>query len=134
MLMNSRSLPTFGSSILSLEPSLWKPIPDFSRTDADISVYFLTHNDLAYMTPVYDLWFSANGICNASLYGITIYGPDRVVDTIACADQYVLCNPSTASCTSLAGVYNLIDNIKRNSLNFSATQLFTVNRIISSLV
>ncbi|KAG7410184.1 hypothetical protein Forpi1262_v017678 [Fusarium oxysporum f. sp. raphani] len=128
------SLPTFGSSTLSLEPSLWKPIPDFNRTDADVSVHFLSHNDLAYMAPVYDPWFSANGTRNASGHGITIYGPDRVVDTMACADQYVLCNPSTASCTPPSGVHNQIENMKWNSLGFSATQLFTASRILSSLL
>jgi hypothetical protein len=117
-----------------MQPSLWKPIPDFSRTDADISVHFLSHNDLAYLAPVYDPWFSANGTRNASLQGIIGYGPDRVINTMACADQYVFCNPSTASCTSPAGVHKLMDNMMWNSLGFSATQLFTANRILIALL
>ncbi|RFN51402.1 hypothetical protein FIE12Z_4329 [Fusarium flagelliforme] len=125
-----------GYLIDSLSPNhlLWKPIPDFSRTDADVTVHFLSQNDLAYMAPVYDPWFSANGTRNASSQGVTVFGPDRDVDTMVCADQYVLCNPSTASCTSPAGVLNLVNNMTWNTLNFSATQLFTANRMLYSLV
>jgi hypothetical protein len=134
MLTDLRSYPAFANSTLSANPLLWKPIPDFSRTDADVSVHFLSQNDLAYLAPVYDPWFSANGTFNVSSQGITIFGPDRDVDTMVCADQYVLCNPSTASCTSPAGVLNLINNMTSNTLNFSAAQLFTADRILYSLI
>ncbi|KAG7417950.1 hypothetical protein Forpe1208_v003688 [Fusarium oxysporum f. sp. rapae] len=65
--------------------------------------------------------------------GVTVFGSDRNVDTMVCADQYVLCNPSIASCTSPAGVLNLVNNLTSTTLNFSTTQLSTADRILYSL-
>ena len=112
---------------------LWKPIPEFSPIDADVTVHFLSQNNIAYLAPVYDPWFSANGTYNITSQGITVYGSDRNVDTMVCADQYVLCNPSIASCTSPAGVLNLVNNLTSTTLNFSTTQLSTADRILYSL-
>jgi hypothetical protein len=114
-------------------PLLWKPIPDFSPIDADVSVHFLSQNNVAYMAPVYDPWFSANGTRNISIPGLTVFASDRNVDTMVCADPYVLCNPSVELCTSPAGVLNLMNNFTSNTLNFSTTQLFTADRILYAL-
>ncbi|RKK71041.1 hypothetical protein BFJ69_g11312 [Fusarium oxysporum] len=128
-----QSYPTFANSSSSSNPLLWKPIPDFSPIDADVTVHFLSQNNIAYLAPVYDPWFSANGTYNITSQGITVYGSDRNVDTMVCADQYVLCNPSIASCTSPAGVLNLVNNLTSTTLNFSTTQLSTADRILYSL-
>ncbi|KAI7760897.1 hypothetical protein LZL87_008109 [Fusarium oxysporum] len=128
-----RSYPTFANSSSSSNPLLWKPIPDFSPIDADVTVHFLSQNNIGYLAPVYDLWFSANGTHNITSQGVTVFGSDRNVDTMVCADQYVLCNPSIASCTSPAGVLNLVNNLTSTTLNFSTTQLSTADRILYSL-
>ncbi|EXM15019.1 hypothetical protein FoTM2_001973 [Fusarium oxysporum f. sp. vasinfectum] len=128
-----QSYPTFANSSSSSNPLLWKPIPEFSPIDADVTVHFLSQNNIAYLAPVYDPWFSANGTYNITSQGITVYGSDRNVDTMVCADQYVLCNPSIASCTSPAGVLNLVNNLTSTTLNFSTTQLSTADRILYSL-
>ncbi|ENH68037.1 hypothetical protein FOC1_g10001734 [Fusarium oxysporum f. sp. cubense race 1] len=128
-----QSYPTFANSSSSSNPLLWKPIPDLSPIDADVTVHFLSQNNIAYLAPVYDPWFSANGTYNITSQGITVYGSDRNVDTMVCADQYVLCNPSIASCTSPAGVLNLVNNLTSTTLNLSTTQLSTADRILYSL-
>ncbi|KAL6409960.1 hypothetical protein AUP68_06367 [Ilyonectria robusta] len=38
----------------------WNPIPEFNWTDADVSVFFLSQNAIAYLEPVYDPFFSAS--------------------------------------------------------------------------
>lgn len=52
---------------------------------------------------------------------------------MVCADQYVLCNPSIASCTSPAGILSLVNSLASTTLNFSTAQLSTADRIIYSL-
>ncbi|KAJ9427824.1 hypothetical protein FOXG_18867 [Fusarium oxysporum f. sp. lycopersici 4287] len=129
-----QSYPGFAKSSSLSNPLLWKPIPDFSPIDADVTVHFLSQNNIGYLAPVYDPWFSANGTYNITSQGTTIFGSNRNVDTMVCADQYVLCNPSIASCTSPAGVLNLVNNLTSTTLNFSTTQLSTADRILYSLV
>nr|RBQ94700.1 hypothetical protein FVER53263_07735 [Fusarium verticillioides] len=128
-----QSYPTFANSSLSSNPLLWRPIPDFSPTDADVTVHFLSQNNIAYLAPVNDPWFSANGTQNITYQGLTIFASDRNVDTMVCADQYVLCNPSIASCTSPAGILSLVNSLASTTLNFSTAQLSTADRIIYSL-
>jgi hypothetical protein len=40
--------------------SAWEPIPEFSRSDADISLFFLAPNNVFYIYPNSDPMFSAN--------------------------------------------------------------------------
>ncbi|KAF5700350.1 hypothetical protein FMUND_14363 [Fusarium mundagurra] len=128
-----QSYPTFANSSLSSNSLLWKPIPDFNPTDADVTVHFLSQNNIAYLAPVNDPWFSANGTQNITYQGLTIFVSDRNVDTLVCADQYVLCNPSIASCTSPAGILSLVNSLTSATLNFSTAQLSTADRILYSL-
>ncbi|KAH7211378.1 hypothetical protein DER44DRAFT_859564 [Fusarium oxysporum] len=59
-----RSYPSFAKSSSLSNPLLWKPIPDFSPIGADVTVHFLSQNNIGYLAPVYDSWFSANGTYN----------------------------------------------------------------------
>ncbi|KAK2484291.1 hypothetical protein H9L39_06083 [Fusarium oxysporum f. sp. albedinis] len=128
-----QSYPSFAKSSSLSNPLLWKPISDFSPIDADVAVHFLSQINIGYLAPVYDPWLSANGTYNITSQGTTVFGSDRNVDTLVCADQDVLCNPSIASCTSPAGVLNLVNNLTSTTLNFSTTQLSTADRILYSL-
>ncbi|KXX78380.1 hypothetical protein MMYC01_206024 [Madurella mycetomatis] len=112
----------------------WRPIPDFARADADISVHFMNQNDLRYLGPVYDPWFSADGTLNYTFNGLFLTRPDYLVTIMACADEYRLCNPSTSQCTQTAGVWALTENaLTKNVLNFNVDQLATAARIVVAL-
>ncbi|KAF5689925.1 hypothetical protein FCIRC_1159 [Fusarium circinatum] len=128
-----QSYRKFANSSLSSNSLLWKPIPDFSPTDADVTVHFLSQNSIAYLAPVHDQWFSANGTQTITSAGLTIFISDHNVDTMVCADRYVLCNPSIVSCTSPAGILGLVNSLTSTTLNYSTTQLSTADRILYSL-
>jgi hypothetical protein len=53
---------------------------------------------------------------------------------MVCADQYVVCNPSTSSCTSPAGIISLTNDMSLNTLNLNEAQLATAARITQSLL
>ncbi|RYP82871.1 hypothetical protein DL770_005478 [Monosporascus sp. CRB-9-2] len=53
---------------------------------------------------------------------------------MACADQYALCNPSTLSCTTPAGLFTLTEHVWiTNKLKFNTAQLATAGRIVGAL-
>jgi len=119
--------------------SPWTPIPDFNRTDADVSVHFLNANDIRYMGPSHDPWFSANRVLDFSLntpiFGtIPMIKAESWVSTMVCADQYILCNPSTSVCTPPGGLLSLNELVWiNNSLELNAAQRSTAGRVIGAL-
>ncbi|KAM3538620.1 hypothetical protein ARSEF1564_008467 [Beauveria bassiana] len=114
------------------ESKAWDPIPEFRRPDADVSIYFLSQNAVAYLAPVYDTWFSANGSNSLPLpSGKNLSRRDYLVNTMICAEQYVMCNPSTSLCTSPAGLYPLRRAVlDDNILGLNLAQGVTASRII----
>jgi hypothetical protein len=85
------------------------------------------------LDPVYNPWFSANGTYNITHPELTLILADTYVNTMVYADQFVMCNPSTSSCTSPGGIQNLLVNLEKNLPRFNAVQLSTVMRIFVSL-
>jgi hypothetical protein len=79
----------------------WYPIPELNRTDGDVNIFFLHQNSLAYLEPVFDPFFSANG--TYMLPGLPYARPDRVVNVMICVDQYRFCNPANNTCTPYDG-------------------------------
>jgi len=83
------------------------------------------------MGPVHDPWFSANGTSNLTSDGLLGIKADAAVNTMVCADQYVLCNPSKSVCNSPAGLYTHYEDVwVTNILEFNAAQLATAGRIL----
>lgn len=116
--------------------SVWKPIPEFSRDDADVSIYFLSSNAVSYLTPVNDPWFSANGN-NTVPYGDdrNAWQYDYLVNPLVCAEQYQICNPSTAACSPLAGYAQVRSHIlSENKLGLNSNQFLTATRIVIALI
>ncbi|KAJ6781152.1 hypothetical protein PWT90_07863 [Aphanocladium album] len=120
----------------SKDSSVWRPHPDFARQDADMSVNFLSQNAVAYLNPVFGPMFSANGTKNSTSGGSRmLYLPDQSVSTMVCADQYVLCNPSTSACTKPDGVLNLREDIiSDNTIGLNVAQRLTAFRLILTLI
>lgn len=112
----------------------WNPIPEFNRTDADVSVFFLSQNAVAYLEPVYDPFFSAHSTYNDASSGQTLARPDVSVNAMICTEQYVVCNPSTSSCTPPGGWYHLSDAVfAKNTPGFNTAQRNTAGRIVTAL-
>jgi len=114
----------------------WVPIPDFTRTDADISVHFLSQNDVLYISPVYDPWFSANGTYNATTSdGKTFISSDDWVRVMVCAEQYVVCNPVTSQCSSPAGFAGLVGQLPalNRTLGFNKAQQAAADRMAAAM-
>ena len=130
ILTSLRTIGTLGAT----NETPWEPIPDFVRTDADVSVLFLSQNDVRHLAPVYDPWFSANGTYNETIDGNTFAFEDYFVRAMACAEQYVLCNPSASKCSSPTGLFGLFKHVALNrTLGWNRAQFATADRISMAL-
>ena len=94
----------FSNSMLAGD---WTPIPELNRTDADISIVFLSQNGVFYLSPVDDPFFAAHQPFQ-DWTNETFYSPDHAISAVACADQYQLCTnyPSNGSSQLCGGPLN----------------------------
>ncbi|KAK4102384.1 hypothetical protein N658DRAFT_485216 [Parathielavia hyrcaniae] len=89
-----------------LNTTLWEPIADFVRPDADVTLHILSQNSVMYSSPVFDPWFEANG----SRFLGSFVLPNYMTSVMVCTDQYMLCNPNRPNlCSASGGVYALFD-------------------------
>ena len=85
---------------------------------------------------MFDPWFSANGTFAINVTSNTFILSDSWVSMMACAEQYVFCNPSTLSCTSPAGLFGLpmLEAVEpTNSLGLNEAQTATAGRVLVAL-
>ena len=84
------------------------PIPEIARTDADVTLFFLSSNQVTSPVPINDPWYAAhqtvpgyrlnfNGWGNLS---VGAYFADETASVLGCAKQYQICLPSTSTSTS----------------------------------
>jgi hypothetical protein len=69
----------------------WQPNRTFSsRTDGDVSLYFLTPNHISYTAPVGDPWFTAHFSYQLPVgeENSTFYNPDFFVNVLSCMEQH----------------------------------------------
>ncbi|KAM5361391.1 hypothetical protein ACJA88_014484 [Fusarium oxysporum] len=107
----------------------WVPVSPLRRPDADITLVFVTQNQVAYSTMVNDRVFQANGTVKRVLQkgNGKLYLPDYNARFIACADQHEFCNPTNGLCSGLDG---LLGPVKGPFSTISTSkQLATVQRI-----
>jgi hypothetical protein len=95
----------------------WDPDPLFNRTDADVSMFFLTQNSVLYSTPVLDPWFFANGTIQNLVNEQVFSSANGYVSILGCIDQYSICNPTTGQCTPHGGLEKLDSATKALGLN-----------------
>jgi hypothetical protein len=111
----------------------WIPAPQFNRTDADVSLYFLAFNTIHFSSSVDDPWFSAHlkfqetVNSDSETLNVTWYNADFLVTALGCADQHQYCNPNTGNCTPLSG-WVIVDNAQQN-LGFNDYQSQTYDLI-----
>ncbi|OCL08835.1 hypothetical protein AOQ84DRAFT_292365 [Glonium stellatum] len=96
----------------------WTPIPEFNRTDADISAFFLAQNDIVYSQPILDPMFLANGTYTETRSaGKLLYKPNNLVNVLACANQQQICGAYNSSCTSLSSLMDIVSELAQIGLN-----------------
>ncbi|KAF2447452.1 hypothetical protein P171DRAFT_330563, partial [Karstenula rhodostoma CBS 690.94] len=104
----------------SLSPNrAFTPIPPLSRPDADVSLFFLSSNQVISPVAINDPWYAAHqqvpglrlnftGWGNLTLGG---YSSDEPASVLACAKQYQLCYPDKSGnpshCSRLGGKQEL---------------------------
>lgn len=113
--------PTSGMSA----PGGFMPIPEIARSDAEVTLFFLVQNLLAYTGPVDDLFFAAH--TQPTTYKLpfsndtyTLYYNDKLVSVMGCIDQHQICKPGSGegpNCSALSSAENLWSEVAKLELN-----------------
>lgn len=90
------------------------PIPELQRPAADVSLAFLSANDVPFSQQSDDSWYSAHlpitdtfTMHNVTT-NMTLYYRDDPVRVLGCTSRYQYCNPNlepNISCTPLTGIF-----------------------------
>lgn len=88
------------------------PIPELHRDDADMFLVFLSANDIGFLYPVDDEWYSAHRPVSTMKTSdengaMPAYGFDQAASVLGCIYQHQVCNPSKNHCTRLADAQNV---------------------------
>ncbi len=94
-----------GDPEMSAANSMFFPIPQLNRSDADIMLFFLSSQGISFMRETNDPWYSAhrpgrlrtNSISNISEPSFLA---DDLVSVLGCTMQMQLCNPNLATNSS----------------------------------
>ena len=84
----------------------WYPIPELLVTDGDITVLFLSSNDVYFLEKTVDPWYSAQTFQGLDNNSIPLYVHDDAVRALGCIERLQFCNPNlpaNSSCTPLTG-------------------------------
>lgn len=105
----NRSFPAY-AGISREGESVFEPIKQLNRTDADVSLYTL-FTTVYYDGPVNDPWFLATDPIELDdTYNKEIgYRNRRVGNTIACTEQYQFCDKGPTSCTAPTALNSFFD-------------------------
>jgi hypothetical protein len=111
----------------------WTPAAPLQRSDADVTLFMLAQNAVAYLAPSDDPWMPAHqeGLEN----GAPVWVGDHDVNLMGCIDQYQICNPSVpgdAGCTDLSGAFEALLFTGLPQLKMNDYQLQTVIRLLQA--
>ena len=92
--------------------NIWNPIPELLVPDGDVTVLFLSANDIRFLNQVDDPWYSAHTSLGKSRIAyvdgsVPLYVSDDPVRTLGCVARYQFCNPNlstNSTCTTLGGI------------------------------
>ncbi|KAF3765644.1 hypothetical protein M406DRAFT_227270, partial [Cryphonectria parasitica EP155] len=96
------------NSTPALDPgSGFTPINQLARTDADLTIVFLSGYGVFAGTPIYDPWYQSTvPFTNISSQGKTgieqVYRLDNAASPLGCASQWQFCNADSSACGPLA--------------------------------
>ncbi|KAI9788688.1 MAG: hypothetical protein M1816_006739 [Peltula sp. TS41687] len=126
------------------------PIPDLQRPAADISLMYLSANDVSFAEQTDDSWYSAHLPAGVGSGGpawgrhenISLYFHDGPVRVVGCTSQHQYCNANVKpelGCTPLAGIFHapiLADSIwqtakQRAMFQHSAVPILSLTNAMS---
>lgn len=94
--------------------STFTPNNQLARTDADLTIAFLSGYGVFSGTPIYDPWYqSTTDFVNTSAQGKSgweeVYRQDEAASPLACASQWQFCNVDSSACGPLASYEDAYD-------------------------
>ncbi|KAL1390597.1 hypothetical protein HDK64DRAFT_335689 [Phyllosticta capitalensis] len=94
-----RAMPSFTVNGSAVVGSFFFPIPELSRTDADVALFFLSANDVLFTGGTNDPWYSAQTAFAKAQdvttgQAITTYVQNDAASVLGCAEQEQYCNPN----------------------------------------
>ncbi|TID15568.1 hypothetical protein E6O75_ATG07896 [Venturia nashicola] len=108
--------------------SKWEPIPALNRTDADVTLFYLAHNSMVYLSPSNDPWIKASD----PLIGGSFYG-NPLTSLMGCIDQYQICNPTRSRETGCSKLGSMVQVLGINlGLDLNLHQLATAGRFMET--
>ena len=116
--------------------NLWEPIPELITPNTDLTIVFISQNSVRFIEPCHDPIFAATTKVSDQKNHVTYYTPDLPVGTLACAEKYRLCNPTTKTCTPYAGINHLTRLLSDNTtpnLTLTPSQLATTSLLLPIL-
>lgn len=123
------------------DQSSFQPVLDLDRPAADISLIFLSANEIRFAGQSNDPWYSAHvpsSLTSMRKWGlqgdVSLYTRDDPVRVLGCTSQYQYCNPNLEPdkrCTPLSGIlevdllaHDLWDNDRQRALfNWTASAI-----------
>ncbi|KAF2734239.1 hypothetical protein EJ04DRAFT_466936 [Polyplosphaeria fusca] len=113
----------------------FEPIEQLRRPDVELSLFFLSSNNIAYAEPVDDPWFAAHKEARTA----GVYVQDEPVRVLGCASQVQYCDANTQNrrCEPLRSVYaNVTESIskvwtsqRQRDLVISFDRIFSATRM-----
>jgi len=116
--------------------NVWHPDKSLLRNDADISMVFISANNILYRGKVNDPIF------NATMYiksisdngkNISLYSSNYFVKPLACIDQHQFCNPNNQKCGKLDSYSTAVRSAQQH-LDFNPFQYNVVSTMSLHLV
>jgi hypothetical protein len=118
---NSRFHSILSAFINDTLNSVFEPLPDFNRTDADVMLIAI-RNRAIYSNPVLDPVFKATTHRPDST--AAFYTSDLTTGVIGCIEQYQFCN-GPHKCSTPSALYSITDDFVSQQLNYNLIQMAT---------
>ncbi|KAL1625938.1 hypothetical protein SLS56_007084 [Neofusicoccum ribis] len=129
---------------IQVNESNWLPIPQLHIPNADISLFFLSGNQVVYTKPTNDSWYQGNQLVREASsvvnLGPGVQGPyfsNEAASPMACGVQVQYCNPSLPEgreggrCSPLAASADALDYM---TSNLSGEQLQQFQWFVSTTI
>lgn len=118
--------------------NLWQPRDVLLRNDGDISLMFLSANNIKYYDQVKDPIFNATDIIKTFIdngKNVSLYTSFYWVTAMGCVDQHQFCNPVNNKCTKLdshsSAVREAQKSIQLNSMQHYAISVLSRDLYLS---
>ena len=117
----------------------WEAVPPLQRSDADLSIYFLSAPGILFTQETNDLWFAAHRegvpITDRAGNSAPSYLMDEDASPLACTRQFQYCNPNLPSQKRCQPLRGWLDNSARlEEIAVNQAQLKRLNYLVSAQV